>query len=188
MKEIPKGKIYPDQLPAATDDTIGAIKAKYFENIDITKYSQIRIGNDNFLYDKLPIFSIASFDKDTLSNIPNIENGFGVILAEGTASPLIENALGEQLKYPIFMGYTDYSHDGGAPWVTLIGFTHAMQFFKFRYHYYPYEIVGIEVNTPSTHKNSYLTLASPNGASFKITVDDSGTLSATKVTETTSAT
>ena len=182
MKEIPKGKIYADQLPVATDDTIGAIKAEYLGAVDTTRYGRIGISDNNFLYCRLPIFSIASFNKDVLSAVPNIENGFGVIKAEGDAAPLIEDALGEQLKYPIFMGYTDYSVGSGAPWVTLIGFSRTGQFFKFRYHYFPYDIEDIEVDTLANHKTPYLTLESPNGTSYKLTVDDSGTLSATEIT------
>ena len=182
MKEIPKGKIYTDQLPVATYDTIGAIKAGYLGAVDTTRYGRVDIDDNNFLYSRLPIFSIASFNKNVLSAVPNIESGLGVIMAEGDASPLIENALGEQLKYPIFMGYTNYSAGSGALWVTLIGFSRVGQFFKFRYHYFPYDIENIEVDTLANHKTPYLTLESPNGTSYKVTVDDSGTLSATEIT------
>lgn len=187
MKEIPSGKVYSDQLPIATQDAVGGVKA-LGSDTDTTRYNKVGIGADNFLYYRLPIFSIPAFNKEALSMIPNIENGFAVIMAEGTASTLIEAALGEQLKYPLFMGYTDYSLGSGAPWVTLLGFSSSKQFFKFRYHYFPYDIINIETDTLANHKTSYLTMESPNGTSYKIAVDDSGTLSATEITEETSTT
>ena len=153
MKEVPKGKIYSDQLPVASDKGLGGIKINpsYVLN-------QIQCElNDNTqsLFVESPFQVIKSFNLNTLSqvkgNFGDGARGFTVYTGSGDVGEKITEKMkpiGAALTYPIFIYMNKIYYSGESPYFFYSGFDSTFQTFSFNYRYHGTTIEDLEVHSP----------------------------------------